>query len=130
MIDKNKIKLMTKIVMEDESAGLSKSRFGNADLGDYLFIQGFFSFIAYTVAFFILTACIAIININSITNIFIYMRPKDLIFVYLAVYLSGLILYEICCSIYFYKKYRKNIVKIKRNTKRISILKKNFFSER
>lgn len=129
-MDKSKVKLMTKIAVEDKKNKLSTSTMTGRDLGDYLFLEGFFAFIAYSIVYVISTLIMVFINIENIVTIFINSKFSDVTMGYIVLYIAGLIIYEFTCLVYFRYKYKKYSKKVNMNNKRIKILKQYFYDER
>lgn len=111
MINEEKVKLMTKIQMfeDSEKEALHASHFYQ---GDYLILHIIQSFLAYTVMFAVVLGIIILYNLEIIlTNYSLEMllsTGKELIFSYAALLIPTMIL---SCVIYWfrYRRYRRKV---------------------
>lgn len=124
-----KVKLMVKIAMEDKKF----IRHGRGVIGigllDYLFINCFYSFLAYTASFFLILLAYVFAGFNQIMDIFMKTELKTVFSVVVALYLLGLTVYLLIAVVYYRHKYAKNRKFLTINNRRITMLKRNYYKQ-
>lgn len=130
MLKPNKVKLMTKIAIEDKKYSLVNNKATGTSSADYVFMSCFKSFIAYSICFMIIAMSIVMIGFEKFTQMIFKYDITDLLWVAIGIYIIGLIVYMIIIIFISLNKYAKDRNNIIKNNKRIAILKQNFYDER
>ncbi|MDO5695134.1 MAG: hypothetical protein Q4P30_00035 [Eubacteriales bacterium] len=122
-----KVILMAKIAVEDKR-NLSRSRkVIGIGLLEYLFINCFFSFLAFTLAFFIGGAAYVVARFDFIMESFMKISLKNIGWTVFGTYLMTLFIYMLIVIIYYYRKYYRHRRFIYMNNRRIRALKRKYY---
>lgn len=125
----NKVKLMTKIAIEDKKYSMYNNKVSGIGLGDYIFINLFSSFIAYSLCFLILALASGLLIFDKIVDILLSFNILDSLLLVIFTYLIGLVVYLLITAYIASKNYSIERKYIIRNNKRISFLKDKFYKE-
>ncbi len=130
MLNPNKVKLMTKIAVEDKKHSMVNNKVSGITLTDYIFINCFYAFIAYSICFIIVSMAILVLFFESMVDLLLNFNIADAIWIALGIYLIGLVIYLLVIIYTSIRRYNIDRKYIIRNNKRIMILKNRFHNER
>lgn len=130
MIKSKKVKMMTKIAVEDKKYNMSNNKVSGISVGDYISLNCFSAFISYSLCFIIVSGMISLIFFEKIVSIILNFNIMDAFYLGIFAYLIGLIAYLLIIVVISYRRYSHERKYIIRNNRRINILKQNFYNER
>lgn len=129
MINPSKTVLMAKIAVEDKKNIQRGRKAIGISWFEFIVLNSLFSFLAYSIAFILGVGGYLVARFDYVMDTFVSWSIKEIGWSVLIIYAVGLIVYMVISVVYYTKQYQKYRLFMRRNNRRIQVLKHKFYQE-